>query len=68
MFASFLLIIIIPPTVMNGVLPKFCLNRELWEERELPSRVYGWIAFCTANIVAEIPWAVLCAVISWPLW
>lgn len=67
MFSSFL-IILIPPTIVNGVVPKFYQNRALWEARELPSRIYGWVAFCTANIVAEIPIAIVGAVIYWVLW
>jgi len=42
--------------------------RMLWETRELPSRVYGWFAFATANIVCEIPYAVLFAVIYFVTW
>ncbi|KAI9890210.1 MAG: hypothetical protein M1814_004372 [Vezdaea aestivalis] len=67
MFSVFL-IIMIPPTIVNGVLPKFYANRALWEYREQPSRIYGWAAFCTANIVAELPMAVLTSVIYWALW
>jgi ATP-binding cassette subfamily G (WHITE) protein 2 (SNQ2) len=67
MFTSFL-IILIPPTIVNAVVPKFYQNRALWEARELPSRIYGWVAFCTANVVAEIPIAIVGAVIYWVLW
>ena len=56
---SLFLIMVIPPTIVNGVVPKFYQNRALWEARELPSRIYGWFAFCTANVVAEIPMAIL---------
>lgn len=67
MFSIFV-IIILPPVIMNGVLPKFYANRMLWESRELPSRIYGWVAFCTANVVCEIPYAVLTCVIYWLIW
>ncbi|KAE8444259.1 hypothetical protein EG329_000759 [Mollisiaceae sp. DMI_Dod_QoI] len=67
MFTSFL-IILIPPTIVNAVVPKFYQNRALWEARELPSRIYGWVAFCTANVVAEIPIAILGATIYWAFW
>jgi hypothetical protein len=62
------MIIVIPPTIVNSVLPKFYQNRALWEARELPSRIYGWIAFCTAQAVAEIPMAIIGATIYWLLW
>lgn len=67
MFTSFL-IIVIPPTIVNAVVPKFYQNRSLWETRELPSRIYGWVAFCTANVVAEIPIAIVSSVIYFVLW
>lgn len=66
-FTSFL-ILLIPPTIVNAVVPKFYQNRPLWEARELPSRIYGWVAFCTANVVAEIPIAIVGATIYWALW
>jgi ATP-binding cassette subfamily G (WHITE) protein 2 (SNQ2) len=46
MFTSFL-ILLIPPTIVNAVVPKFYQNMALWQARELPSRIYGWVAFCT---------------------
>lgn len=67
MFSAFL-ILLIPPTIVNGVVPKFYMNRSLWEAREHPSKIYGWFAFCTAQILPEIPWAVVGAVIYFCLW
>lgn len=67
MFSAFL-IILIPPIIMNSVVPKFYINRALWEAREYPSRIYGWVAFCTANIVCEIPAAIITGLIYWLLW
>ena len=67
LFTCFL-ILLIPPTVVNGVLPRFFMARSLWEFREHPSRIYGWFAFCTAQIVAEIPWAIISGTIYWITW
>ncbi len=67
MFNSFL-ILLIPPTIVNAVVPKFYQNRALWEQRELPSRIYGWAAFCTAQVVTEIPIAIIGGTIYWALW
>jgi hypothetical protein len=67
MFTSFL-ILLIPPTVVNAVVPKFYQNMSLWLARELPSRIYSWPAFTTANVVAEIPIAIVSAVLYWVLW
>ncbi|KAF4446254.1 putative ATP-binding multidrug cassette transport protein [Fusarium austroafricanum] len=67
MFTCFL-IVTVPPTVVNGVVPKFFTNMALWQAREYPSRIYGWVAFCTANIVSDIPAAVVSAVLYFVLW
>ncbi|KAI1641146.1 ABC-2 type transporter-domain-containing protein [Biscogniauxia mediterranea] len=67
MFTSFL-IVTIPATVVNAVVPKFFANMALWRAREHPSRVYGWVAFCTANVLAEIPPALVSALLYWALW
>ncbi|KAI3318262.1 ABC-2 type transporter-domain-containing protein [Xylariaceae sp. AK1471] len=67
MFTSFL-IVTIPPTIVNAVLPKFFSNMALWQAREYPSRIYGWVAFCTANIVAEIPAAIIAGTLYWAVW
>lgn len=67
MFTSFLVLLFLPAT-MNAVLPKFFMDRALWEAREYPSRIYGWVAFCSASIISEIPSAVVSSVLYWVLW
>ena len=67
MFTAFL-ILLIPPTVVNAVVPKFYTNMALWEARENPSRIYNWFAFSTASVVTEIPISILSAVVYWVLW
>ena len=67
MFTAFL-IILIPPTVVNGVVPKFYMNMALWEARESPSKIYNWVAFCTASVVTEIPISIISAIIYWVIW
>ncbi|EAT88972.2 hypothetical protein SNOG_03767 [Parastagonospora nodorum SN15] len=77
MFTSFL-ILLIPPTIVKYVFPNPSpapntntnnpKNMALWQARELPSRIYGWIPFCTAQVVAEIPIAILSSVLYWVLW
>ncbi|KAF2630734.1 hypothetical protein BU25DRAFT_488883 [Macroventuria anomochaeta] len=67
MFTSFL-IILIPPTIVNAVVPKFYQNMALWQARELPSRIYGWFAFVTAQVVCEIPSAIVGSVLYWLIW
>lgn len=60
--------IMIPPILVNTTVPKFYTNLALWEAREYPSRIYGWIAFSTANIICEIPCAIITGLIYWLLW
>ncbi|KAL6715305.1 ATP-binding cassette transporter snq2 [Lecanora helva] len=67
MFTSFL-VLLIPPTVVNAVVPKFYQNMALWMARENPSRIYNWVAFCTASVVTEIPITIITAVIYWLIW
>ncbi|KAI9659220.1 MAG: hypothetical protein M1831_003802 [Alyxoria varia] len=67
MFSAFL-IITIPPTVVNTVVPKFFTNMMIWQAREFPSRIYGWVAFVTAQIIGELPVSVVGAVLYWLLW
>lgn len=67
MFTSFL-ILLVPPTIVNAVVPKFYTNMALWQARELPSRIYGWVAFTTAQVVAEVPIAIVSSVLYWLLW
>jgi ATP-binding cassette subfamily G (WHITE) protein 2 (SNQ2) len=50
------------------VVPKFYQNMALWQARELPSRIYGFFAFTTAQVVAEIPIAIVSSVLYWLLW
>ena len=67
MFTSFL-ILLIPSTVVNAVVPKFYSNMALWEARENPSKIYNWFAFCTASVVTEIPISIVAAMLYWVLW
>lgn len=67
MFSAFI-ILVIPPTIVNGVVPKFFQNMMLWQARELPSRIYGWFAFTTAMIVGEIPISIVGSVLYFVLW
>lgn len=67
MFTAFL-IVTFPAVIVNGVVPKFYTNMALWQARELPSKIYGWVPFVTAQVVAEIPAAIVGALVYWVLW
>lgn len=67
MFTAFA-IILIPPTIVNAVVPKFFQNLSLWQAREHPSRTYNWVAFTTASAVVEIPVSIVSATLYWVFW
>lgn len=45
------------PEFINACAMMFDDNRSVWLGREYPGRIYGWVAFTTANVMAEIPYA-----------
>ena len=65
-FAYFMVLMIVPEFV-NACSMMFIENRNVWLGREHPSRIYGWVAFTTAQIIAEIPWAILGATLYYVL-
>ncbi|KAM5353211.1 hypothetical protein ACJZ2D_016892 [Fusarium nematophilum] len=65
-FSCFLILMIVAEFI-NACAMMFDDNRSIWLGREYPSRVYGWVAFTTANIIAEIPYALAGAVLFYVL-
>ncbi len=64
LFAIFLMCTIFS-TLVNQVMPKFVVQRSLYEVRERPSRVYSWKVFILSQMLVELPWQVLLGVMSW---
>ncbi|KAG2415179.1 hypothetical protein HFD88_006370 [Aspergillus terreus] len=46
-------------------MPKFVVQRALYEVRERPSRVYSWKVFILSPRLVEVPWQVGLGVCSW---
>lgn len=67
MFGVFMLFTIFGNLVQQ-IMPHFVTQRALYEVRERPSKAYSWKAFMIANIVVEIPWNTLMAVIVYFCW
>lgn len=44
-------------------MPHFVTQRSLYEVRERPSKTYSWVFFMISNILVEIPWNALMAVV-----
>lgn len=49
-------------------MPAFVTQRALYEARERPSKTYSWQAFMAANLIVELPWNTLMAVIMFAGW
>ncbi|KAJ5982947.1 CDR ABC transporter [Penicillium waksmanii] len=63
MFAIFMLLVIFPFLAYQQM-PNYILQRDLYEVRERPSKAYSWMAFIMAQIIVEIPWNSLAALIT----
>ncbi|KAL4993320.1 ABC-2 type transporter-domain-containing protein [Aspergillus recurvatus] len=66
-FSCFLVLMLVPEFI-NAISARFIMNRDLWKAREGPSGAYGWVAFCTAQVISEIPYAIISAVIFFVLY
>jgi ATP-binding cassette subfamily G (WHITE) protein 2 (PDR) len=44
-------------------MPRFITQRDLYEVRERPSKAYSWKAFLIANILVEIPYQIMLAIL-----
>ncbi|KAF4956228.1 hypothetical protein FSARC_11627 [Fusarium sarcochroum] len=65
-FSAFLVLMIVPE-IINATSMMFDENRNIWLGREYPSRIYGWTAFTTAQILAEVPFALAGGVLFYVL-
>ncbi|TFY82436.1 hypothetical protein EWM64_g1573 [Hericium alpestre] len=57
---------ILPAILMNQVEPKFIENRRIFI-RESSSKIYSPEVFAIAQLLGELPYSVLCAVVYWVL-
>lgn len=62
---SIFMITTIFTTLVQQIMPRFILQRDLYEVRERPSKAYSWKAFLIANIIVEIPYQILLGVMVW---
>ena len=61
-FAIFMLLVIFA-FLAYQTMPNFIKQRDLYEVRERPAKTYAWSAFMLANIIVDIPWNSLAAVL-----
>jgi len=55
-------------TLVQQIMPNFVTQRSLYEARERPSKAYSWKAFLLSNIIVELPWKTLIALLAFLLW
>ncbi|KAL1877939.1 Multidrug resistance protein [Diaporthe australafricana] len=67
MFGVFLFLTIFNQ-IIDQMMPSFVEQRTLYEAREQPSKTYSWQSFLFANIVVEMAWNSLIAVLSFIVW
>ncbi|OJJ07745.1 hypothetical protein ASPVEDRAFT_178581 [Aspergillus versicolor CBS 583.65] len=67
MFSIFMLMTIFGNLVQQ-IMPNFVLQRSLYEVRERPSKSYSWKSFMCANVLVELPWNTLMAVLIYFCW
>ncbi|GAB7362987.1 hypothetical protein MBLNU230_g3282t1 [Neophaeotheca triangularis] len=60
---SLFLILMLVPEFINGISMRFIANRNIWLEKEYPSRTYGNVAFASSQILAELPFTFIGAII-----
>lgn len=67
MFAIFNILTVFGQLVQQ-TMPHFVVQRDLYEVRERPSKVYSWKVFMISQIVVELPWCILLSVFMFVCW
>ncbi|KAJ7770562.1 ABC-2 type transporter-domain-containing protein [Mycena metata] len=67
LFSIFMLLILFG-NLAQQIMPLFVDQRSLYEARERPSKAYSWVAFLLAQILVEIPWQLLAALLCFVSW
>ena len=67
MFSVFMFTVCINP-IMNAFVDVFKKQRDLFEARERPSKIFSWQVFLAASMTAEIPWQIFVAILSFVSW
>jgi ATP-binding cassette, subfamily G (WHITE), member 2, PDR len=60
---SIFMITTIFTSLVQQIMPRFILQRDLYEVRERPSKAYSWKAFLIANIFVEMPYQILLGIL-----
>ncbi|RFN52729.1 p-loop containing nucleoside triphosphate hydrolase [Fusarium flagelliforme] len=67
MYAIFMLLVIFT-NVCSQIMPHYDAQRALYQSRESPSKTYSWQVFVLSNLLVEIPWNSLSAILIFLSW
>lgn len=67
MFSVFMFTVI-SNSIINAFVDVFAVQRNMFETRERPSKIFSWIAFLLGSMTSELPWQILTAVLSFVCW
>lgn len=67
LFSIFMTLTISPPLIQQ-LQPVFIQSRNIFESRENKARIYSWVAWCTAAVAVEIPYALVAGGIYYCCW
>lgn len=51
--------------LIQQIIPRFVIQRSLYEVRERPSKTYSFVAFLLANILVEIPYQAFLGIMAY---
>ncbi|KAK6068393.1 multidrug resistance protein CDR1 [Seiridium cupressi] len=60
--------VFVAPGCINQLQPLFIRNRDIFDTREKKSKTYSWLAFISAQLIAEMPVLILCGTIYFVCW
>lgn len=67
LFSVFVTLTISPPLIQQ-LQPQFLKFRDLYKSREANSKIYSWVAFCTAAVLTELPYGIVAGTIYFNCW
>lgn len=65
---AFFMCFLIQNPYNKQIMPFFTPQRALYEVRERPSRIYRWTVFILAQVIVELVWNTVCAVLFYFCW
>ncbi len=67
LFSIFMTLTISPPLIQQ-LQPVFLRSRNIFESRENNAKIYSWLAWTTAAVLAEIPYALVAGAVYFNCW